>query len=123
MGAMRDSREANKESTAMTEAREVYRIMSAVEWEAARATGKFLGGADDLRDGFIHLSARAQVAGTLARHYTGRLDLLVIAVAVDRLASGLRWEISRGGELFPHLYGPLPVAAVTDASPAAHWRA
>ncbi len=107
----------------MSDTREVYRIMSAVEWEAAKATGKFLGAADDLRDGFIHLSTRAQVAGTLARHYAGRFDLLVLTVAIDRLAEGVRWEPSRGGELFPHLYGPLPVAAVTDVRPIASWRA
>ena len=75
--------------------------------QEARARGRFEGSADDARDGFIHLSAGHQVPGTLERYFAGQRDLVLLAVDPDRLGEGLRWEPSRGGELFPHLYGPL----------------
>lgn len=88
----------------------VYKIVTREAWAAAVAREKFTGSADDERDGFIHLSAAHQIAGTLARHFVGHDDLLLVAVASDRLGARLQWEASRGGEDFPHLYAPLQTA-------------
>ena len=85
----------------------VYKISSSAMLQEARGRGRFDGSADDARDGFIHLSARHQVAGTLAKYFAGQRDLVLLAVDAERLGERLRWEESRGGELFPHLYGPL----------------
>ncbi len=85
----------------------VYKICSTAMLQEARGRGRFHGSADDIRDGFIHLSAGHQVAGTLAKYFAGQSDLVLLAVDPERLGERLRWEISRGGELFPHLYGPL----------------
>jgi uncharacterized protein (DUF952 family) len=89
----------------------VYKICSAAEWTGAVRAGHWSGSADDRRDGYVHLSTRAQLAATAARHFRNREDLVVVAFDTVRLASDLRWEPSRGGALFPHLYGPLPAAA------------
>lgn len=99
----------------------LYRIASEDEWRAAENDGVYRGAAHDLRDGFVHLSAPAQVEGTLAAHYPGVRGLLLLTIDGDRLAArdSLKWEPSRGGELFPHLYEPLPVALVTNVSPLA----
>lgn len=72
--------------------------------------GAFAGSRDDLRDGFVHLSAGHQLAGTLAKYFRNQDDLLLIAFRSSDLGPGLKFEPSRGGELFPHLYGPLPTA-------------
>ena len=85
----------------------IYKICESAMLQEARGRGRFEGSADDLRDGFIHLSAGHQVAGTLAKYFAGQRDLVLLAVDPERLGAGLRWEKSRGGELFPHLYGPL----------------
>ena len=85
----------------------IYKICASAMLQEARGRGRFEGSADDLRDGFLHLSAGHQVAGTLAKYFAGQRDLVLLAVDPDRLGAGLRWEKSRGGELFPHLYGPL----------------
>ena len=85
----------------------IYKICKSAVLQEARGRGRFEGSADDLRDGFIHLSAGHQVAGTLAKYFAGQRDLVLLAVDPERLGAGLRWEKSRGGELFPHLYGPL----------------
>jgi uncharacterized protein (DUF952 family) len=90
----------------------VYKICSRVALQEARERGRFEGSADDHRDGFIHLSAASQVAGTLAKYFAGQRDLVLLAVDPDRLGGQLRWETSRGGEPFPHLYGPLDLAHV-----------
>lgn len=99
----------------------VYRIIERHALDAAMARGSFAGSADDQRDGFIHLSAEHQVAGTARKHYAGKSDLVLLHVDVDRLealSSGkLRWEPSRGGELFPHLYAELPMSAVVATEP------
>jgi uncharacterized protein (DUF952 family) len=95
----------------------VFKICGREEWRAAEAAGHYDGNADDARDGFIHLSAKDQVAGTLAKHYAGRTDLVLVSVDPDALGAALKWEPSRGGALFPHLYGKLPVSAVVDVSP------
>jgi uncharacterized protein (DUF952 family) len=90
----------------------VFKICGKAEWAEAEALGHYHGSADDLRDGFIHLSTAAQLAGTLAKHFAGRDDLLLIAFEAEALASALKWEPSRGGHLFPHLYAPLPAGGV-----------
>ena len=89
----------------------VYKIVSRSEWEAACREGAFAGSADDARDGFIHLSTAEQVAGTAARHFRGCADLLLVALDAARLSAPLRWEVSRGGALFPHLYGRMETDA------------
>lgn len=89
----------------------VFKICPRADWEAARRDGRYLGSSDDLRDGFIHLSARHQLTGTARRHFRGQPGLVVIAFATADLGPALRWEPSRGGDLFPHLHGPLPVSA------------
>ena len=88
----------------------VYKIVPARLWRASEADGVFTGSPVDARDGFIHFSTADQVRETAARHFAGVENLLLVAVDADQLA--LTWEPSRGGALFPHLYGPLPIAAV-----------
>ena len=93
----------------------LYRIVPEPEWLAAKTEGVYRGSSHDVRDGFIHLSAAHQVRGTLAAHYPGRTDLVLLTIDADAIVSEsgkLVWEPSRAGELFPHLYGVLPVTAV-----------
>ena len=92
----------------------IYKILSAADWEAAQRAGRFEGSADDRRDGFIHFSDGGQVIGTARRYFAGQADLMLLAVDPTRLAD-LRWERSRDDALFPHLYGPLDLDAVTRA--------
>ena len=91
----------------------VFKILRAAEWAAFQATGAFAGSADDVRDGFIHLSTEAQLDGTLAKHFAGAAGLVVVRLGVES-DPALRWEESRGGALFPHLYRPLMVADVLE---------
>jgi uncharacterized protein (DUF952 family) len=95
----------------------VYKICPRVEWEAACAAGVYRGSLDDLRDGFIHLSCKSQVEQTLRRHFAGRSDLVLVSVESARLGAALRFERSRGGESFPHLYGELPTALARTVEP------
>ena len=90
----------------------VYKIVPADLWAAAEAAGCFAGASIDVTDGYIHLSDETQVRETAARHFAGQDDLLLVSVEADDLGPALRWEPSRAGALFPHLYGPLPVALV-----------
>ena len=90
-----------------------YKIVDAAEWRTAIAEGRYDGAPVDLADGYIHMSAEAQLAETARRHFAGRSDLLLLTVDLSRFGDDLAWEPSRGGDLFPHLYAPLPVAAVT----------
>ncbi len=90
----------------------VYKIMSRASLAAARIAGRFDGSADDIRDGFIHRSVASQLAGTLEKHFPGEADLLLLAVEATLLGNRLKWEPSRGGELFPHLYAPLELEHV-----------
>jgi len=92
----------------------IFKILPRAEWEAARAAGVFTGSAVDLADGFIHFSTGGQLDETLRRHFAGQSDLLVIGVESEDLGAALKWEPSRGGALFPHLYGPMPVAAAVS---------
>jgi uncharacterized protein (DUF952 family) len=95
----------------------IYKICRAAEWAEAQRAGEFHGSAADFADGYIHFSTAAQVADTAAKHFAGMSDLVLMAVAADDLGSILRWEPSRGGALFPHLYGALPLAAVRWVKP------
>jgi uncharacterized protein (DUF952 family) len=97
----------------------IYKICPASEWREAERQGVFHGMAVDRRDGFIHFSTADQVAETAAKHFAGQRDLVLIAVEAASLGAALRFEPSRGGALFPHLYGALPVGAAlrVDALP------
>jgi uncharacterized protein (DUF952 family) len=91
----------------------IYKICPASAWREAERQGVFRGSADDIRDGFIHFSTAAQVEETARKHFFGQTGLFLIAVDADALGGALRWERSRKGELFPHLYGELDLGAVT----------
>jgi uncharacterized protein (DUF952 family) len=95
----------------------IYKLLPAAEWAEAKIRGGYDGSAVDRRDGFVHFSAREQVVETAARHFAGQTDLVLLTVDPDQLGTELRWEPSRGGALFPHLYGPLPVSAVVAVAP------
>lgn len=90
----------------------VYKIFRRSEWDAFRAAGETGGAPVDLADGFVHLSTAAQVTETAARHFAGESDLVLVALETGALGNALRWEPSRGGDLFPHLYRPLRSADV-----------
>lgn len=96
---------------------DAYKLVERAEWDVARAAGAYDGSAVDLADGYIHLSGADQLAETARRHYVGRKDLILIAVDLRPLGDDLKWEASRGGALFPHLYSPLPVAVATWERP------
>jgi uncharacterized protein (DUF952 family) len=100
----------------------VYKILTQTEFEAFRSTGELLGVGSDVADGFVHLSSAAQVNGTVEAYFKDRSDLCVVAVDASVLGEALRWEASRGGALFPHLYGVLPYRAVLAVSPLARGR-
>jgi uncharacterized protein (DUF952 family) len=91
----------------------IYKICPASAWREAERRGIYRGSADDLRDGFIHFSTADQVAETARKHFAGQTGLFLIAVEADRLGDALRWEPSRGGAMFPHLYGELDLGATT----------
>lgn len=93
----------------------VYKILPRAEWEAACTAGSYGGSPDDRRDGFIHLSSAAQLAGTARRHFHGRAGLLLVAFDARMLGAALKWEPSRGGDLFPHLYAELPASLALSA--------
>jgi uncharacterized protein (DUF952 family) len=95
----------------------IYKICQAAEWAEAQHAGEFRGSAADFADGYIHFSTAAQVVDTAAKHFAGMSDLVLAAVAAEELGGALKWEPSRGGALFPHLHGVLPVAAVRWAKP------
>lgn len=95
----------------------IYKICERAMWPAAVAAGLFRGSPVDQRDGFVHFSTADQLAATAAKYFAGQTDLMLLAVDGAALGPQLRWEISRGGERFPHLYGALPVSAVRWARP------
>lgn len=97
--------------------RHIYKVCPAAAWRDALAAGAYRGSADDHRDGFIHFSTGAQLPGTLRRHFAGQRDLVIIAVDPGDLGDHLRWEPSRGGDLFPHLYGDLDVTLARGVTP------
>ncbi|MGA0605487.1 DUF952 domain-containing protein [Phenylobacterium sp. VNQ135] len=96
----------------------IYKILPRADWTRAQAVGRFEGSAVDLKDGFIHFSTGLQAQETARRHFAGQDDLVVLEIEGDDLGPALKFEPSRGGDLFPHLYGLLDVGhvrAVTDA--------
>ncbi len=95
----------------------IYKICPADLWRAAERTGLFAGSPVDLRDGYIHFSTAVQLAETAAKHFAGQDDLVLVAIDAGALGAALKFEPSRGGALFPHLYGALPLAAVTRVRP------
>lgn len=86
----------------------IYKAVPAPMWQQALEERQWRGAPVDIADGYIHFSTADQLAETLAKHFSGQDDLLLVAFDVDRLGEALRWEVSRGGALFPHLYAPLP---------------
>ena len=95
----------------------IYKICDASQWTQAERDGEFRGAAVDLADGYIHFSTASQVAGTVAKHFAGMPSLVLVAVEAEELGAALKWEPSRGGALFPHLYGVLRMAAVRWVKP------
>ena len=97
----------------------IFKICTAGEWREAERAGVYCGAAVDLKDGFIHFSTAEQTAETAAKWFAGQRDLVLVAVDADALGGKVKWEPSRGGALFPHLYAPLDVKAVlrVDALP------
>jgi uncharacterized protein (DUF952 family) len=92
-------------------ARSVFKVANRAEWDDACREGHFNGSADDRRDGFIHLSALHQLSTTLAKHFQGQKDLVLVTLDTAALGDALRWKRARYDDLFPHLYSALPVAA------------
>lgn len=91
--------------------RTIYHTCRRQEWQAAEAEGSYGGSSQDAADGFIHFSTAAQVVESVAKHRAGQDGLVLVAADAALLGEALKWEPSRGGQLFPHLYGRLPVAA------------
>ncbi len=93
----------------------IYHMCRRDEWEAAQASGAYGGSSQDQADGFIHFSDATQIVESAAKHRAGQDGLVLLAVDPAALGDALKWEASRGGALFPHLYGDLPVSAVVSA--------
>ncbi|GAA0732330.1 DUF952 domain-containing protein [Sphingomonas japonica] len=94
-----------------------YKVLTAEQMAALEAGGSFAGAPVDLADGYIHLSTAAQLTVTVDKHFAGQSDLHVAAIDLAALGSAVRWEESRGGQLFPHLYAALPLVAVIAYGP------
>lgn len=95
----------------------IYKILPQTMWRDAQRAGVFHGSEVDLRDGYIHFSTAGQAVETAAKHFAGQRDLVLLEVEADALGDALKWEPSRGGALFPHLYAPLDVKRVRKADP------
>ncbi|WP_421999705.1 DUF952 domain-containing protein [Roseovarius mucosus] len=95
----------------------IYKILRGPEWAQLRAAGESAGAPVDLADGYVHFSTAEQAAETAAKHFAGAEGLMLVAVAVDRLGEALKWEVSRGGALFPHLYREMRLSDVAWAQP------
>ena len=93
----------------------IYKVCSKAVWDEIRQLTLWNGSPHDVRDGFIHFSTASQLHGTVRKHYAGQTDLMLLAIDAETLGVALKWEPSRGGELFPHLYGPLPISTVASA--------
>ena len=94
----------------------IYKIARIPEWERAVSDGVFTGSPDDRRDGFIHFSSAPQVRATCEKYFSTEERFYLVAVEVSRLGAALKWEPSRGGQEFPHLYGSLPLALVRSVT-------
>jgi uncharacterized protein (DUF952 family) len=95
----------------------IYKILRGPEWAQLRAAGESAGAPVDVADGYVHFSTAEQAAETAAKHFAGVEGLMLVAVAVDRLGEALKWEVSRGGALFPHLYREMRLSDVAWAQP------
>ena len=93
----------------------IFKVLNRNDLAKAKVKGRFA--ATDARDGFIHLSSADQLEATLAKHFSGQKDLVLLALDSESLGERLRWEASRGGALFPHLYGPLELDALLWEEP------
>lgn len=93
-----------------------YKVLTAEQFAALQA-GTFEGAPVDIADGYIHLSSAAQLTGTVRKHFAGQEGLVVLAVGLNRLSQPVRWEVSRGGQLFPHLYARLRLSDVIAHAP------
>ena len=100
----------------MTATAPIFRLFRGAEWRAFDESSVFAGSADDRRDGFIHMSTAEQAEGTRAKHYADVADLVVAAFDAEVLHEAIRWEPSRGGALFPHVYGLLTKEALIGAA-------
>ena len=98
--------------------RTAFKILTCEQWVQFQADGVFHGAPVDLADGYIHLSAADQLQGTLDKHFAGQKGLVIAEVDLAALGDLVRWEVSRGGALFPHIYGILPMTAVLGTRPA-----
>jgi beta-hydroxylase len=96
-----------------------YKILTGAQWAQWRADGVFAGAPVDLADGYIHLSAADQVTETVNRHFAGQSDLVLVHVDLAALGDLVRWEPSRGGALFPHVYGTMPLSVAITAQAVA----
>ena len=94
----------------------VFKIVPASLWREAEASGVFVGAPIDLADGFIHFSTATQAQETADKHFKGQSDLLLVAVDSDAFGAAMKWEVSRGGALFPHLYAPLKTSAALSVA-------
>jgi len=95
----------------------IYKICPETLWREAEKANSFTGAPVDIQDGYLHFSTEKQVRETAGKHFAGQSNLLLIAIDADRLGPALRYEPSRGGDLFPHLYGPLALSAVLWVKP------
>lgn len=95
----------------------IYHLARDAGWRAAEWSGTYTGTVEDRADGFLHFSTAAQIAESAAKHRRGEAGIVLVAVDADRLGDALRWEPARGGALFPHLYGDLPLASVLWSKP------
>lgn len=95
----------------------IYKILRQSEWAELQRDGRFSGSVHDKRDGFIHMSTRAQLQGTLDKHYTDGDVVILAAVRLADVADSVKWEVSRGGDEFPHIYSDLALSAVTQYWP------
>ena len=92
----------------------IYKVTNRSEWKAAKDAGVFAGAPVDFEDGYIHFSTEEQVRETVEKHFQGQTELLLLCVEFSRLGHEIKWEESRGGQLFPHLYSQLPIEAVVE---------
>lgn len=91
-----------------------FKVLTTAQWTAFEAEGRFAGAPVDLDDGYIHLSTLDQLEGTLAKHFAGQCGLVIVEIDLALLGDAVRWERSRGGMLFPHVYAALPLASVVS---------
>ena len=94
-----------------------YKILTADQWAQFQSDGIFTGAPVDLADGYIHMSTAEQLGETLAKHFAGQSGLVIATIDLSQLGDALKWEVSRGGALFPHYYGALPMAAIRAVTP------